>query len=137
MLFLVSLISLLISSRDIVDNPFCSTILRICKNAFFPVSRDVSIEVLSMVKGILLLLTTARTKILKAVLELIPNSEQSFSKELFKSESKRNVNADCAMFFSLIITNVVKLFAMCKHFDCVLRYLTCFTKYTSVGKWSL
>lgn len=99
--FLVSPISLFISCKDI-DTPFCAMISRICKKAFFPDSNEVSLGVLSIAKGMLLFLMTARTNILNAVLELIPNSEQSFSKESFKSESKRIVNADCAMFFIII-----------------------------------
>ena len=92
---LAARISALISSRVSSGSSLASAALRCCINR----SRALGVSTLSplMANGILRLLTTAFTKMLKAVFALIPNCSQSLSNCDFISESILTVTADCAI----------------------------------------
>ena len=106
---LAARISALISSSVISGSWLDSTALRCCKNRSSALGCSSLLPL--MVNGILRLLTTAFTKMLKAVFALMPNCSQSSSNCDFISESILTVTADCA------ITKTLITMALCHHFD--------------------
>ena len=92
---LAARISALISSNVSSGSWLASANLRCCIYK----SRALGVSVLSplIVNGMLRLLITAFTKMLKAVLALMPNCAQSASNCDFMSDSNLTVTADCAI----------------------------------------
>ena len=100
---LAARISALISSSVISGSVLASAALRCRMNR----SSALGCSVLPplMVKGMLRLLTTAFTKMLKAVFALMPNCSQSSSNCDFISDSILTVTADCAIIQIIEIVN--------------------------------
>ena len=102
-------ISALISSKESSRSMLLSAAFLCCSNK----SKALGEELL-MVKGMLRLLMTAFTKMLNAVLALMPNCSQSASNCDFISESNLTVTADCAIILPLFDVDVN---ATCCHLD--------------------